>query len=87
MAVTAHHSRTRKGKSLLWPNYMDNALSLVIESEVCEAKVFDVLLEGKALNSGISFIDKCFDILEVFPGCGWDVLRRVSVGVSVLGSK
>jgi hypothetical protein len=87
MAVTTHNSRSRKSKSLLWPDYVHNTLSLIIKSEVCEAKVFDVLLEGKALGSGIGFVDKCFDILKVFSGRGWDVLQNILVWVPVSRSK
>ena len=76
MAVAAHNRCARECEALLWSDYVYDALPLVTEAEVCKAKIFDVLLERSALCSGISFLNKSFDVLEVFTCCGGDVLGQ-----------
>lgn len=43
MRVSTHDGGTWEGKALLRANYMDDALSLVAETEICKAEVLDIL--------------------------------------------
>jgi hypothetical protein len=56
---------------------MDNALSLVAQAKVCDAKVLDILLQGDTLGSRVVLLDKRGDVLEGLAGGGGDVLWRL----------
>ena len=75
VAVAADDGGAGEGKALLGANDMDNALSLVAQAKVCDAKVLDVLLEGDALRPRIILLDEARNVLEGFPGGGGDVLE------------
>jgi hypothetical protein len=44
---------------------MDNPLTLVAKTEIRNAEVLDIVLEGNTLESGIFLLDESFDVLEV----------------------
>lgn len=50
VAVTAYDSSSRQSEPLFGSDDMDNPLSLVPETEVCEAMFLYVLFEGEALE-------------------------------------
>mmetsp|Transcript_64449 Transcript_64449/g.153821 ORF Transcript_64449/g.153821 Transcript_64449/m.153821 type:complete len:204 (-) Transcript_64449:96-707(-) len=64
VTVATHHGGSWKCKALLWPDNVDNALSLVVHAEVCEAEVLHILLEGLALVAGVRLLDEGSDIFE-----------------------
>jgi hypothetical protein len=41
-------------------------LSPIFQAEVCQTKLFDVLLQGSALGPRVRFGDECFDISKCF---------------------
>ena len=75
MTVTADDRRSGQSESLLGPDDVNNALTLVIHSKVCKAEVLHVLFEGAALEARVVFLDEVVDVLEGFSGGGRDVLR------------
>ena len=75
VAVAADDGGAGEGEALLGANDMDNALSLVAQAKVCDAKVLDVLLEGDALRPRIILLDEARNVLEGFSGGGGDVLE------------
>jgi hypothetical protein len=74
VAVTADDGGGRQGKALLGANDVDDALALVAEAKVCDAKVLDILLEGDALGARVVLLDEASDVLQRFPRRRWDVL-------------
>lgn len=75
MAVTTDDGGTWQSKTLLRADDVDNALSLVAEAEICEAKGLDVLLESNTLCPRVILLDKARNVLQCFPGGGGDVLE------------
>jgi hypothetical protein len=65
MTIAADDGCARESEALLWSDDVDNALSLVAESKVCQAKLFDVGLEGLALRPAVGLVNEGGDILEV----------------------
>jgi len=51
VAVTANNRGTGKREALLGANDMNNTLSLVAETKICDSKVLDILLERHTLGS------------------------------------
>lgn len=75
VAVAADDCGTGEGEALLGADDVDNSLPLVAQAEICDAKVFDVLLEGDALRPRIILLDEARNVLEGFPRGGGDVLE------------
>ena len=46
MAIAANNRHARLSKSLLWTDYMDNALTNIINWNVGNAKLFDVTFQS-----------------------------------------
>jgi hypothetical protein len=59
---------------LLGTDDVNDTLAPVSHAEICESEVLDVLFEGAALQTRVGLFDELFDILEVFPRRGRDVL-------------
>jgi hypothetical protein len=59
---------------LLGTDDVNNTLTPITHAEICETEVLDILFEGGALQTRVGFFDELFDILEVFPRRGRDVL-------------
>lgn len=74
VAVTADNGGTGESEPLLGPDDVNDTLALISHAEVCETKVLDVLFEGGALQTRVGLFNELFDILEVFPRGGRDVL-------------
>jgi hypothetical protein len=74
VTIATDNSGTWQGEALLGTDDMDNSLALVSKAEICDAKVLDIVLEGHALESRVLFLDEGFDVLEVFPRGGGNVL-------------
>ena len=64
VAVTAYHGGAGEGETLLGADDMDNTLSLVAQAKVCNAKLFNILLEGDTLCSGVVFFDEAPDVFQ-----------------------
>lgn len=75
VAVTADNGGAGEGEALLGANDVDDALPLVAQAKVCDAKLLDVLFERDALGPGVVFLDEARDVLEGFPGGCGDILR------------
>lgn len=78
MAVAADDARAGESKALLGPDDVHNALSLVAEAKVGEAKLFDITFQGFALCPAVGFVDEGGDVLEVLARGGRNVLQRRS---------
>jgi hypothetical protein len=65
VAITTDNSGAWQSEALLGTNDVDNTLALVPKTEVRDAEVFDIILEGHALEFGILLFDKGLDVLEV----------------------
>lgn len=74
VTVTADDSRSGQSKPLLGADNVNNTLTLIPHAKVCEIKGLHVLLQGRALQTRVAFLDEFVDILEVFAGGGRDVL-------------
>ncbi|KAJ6444371.1 3-isopropylmalate dehydratase [Purpureocillium lavendulum] len=85
VAVAADNRGAGQGEALLGADNVDNALALVAEAEVGEAKVLDVLLEGDALGARVVFIDERGNVLQSFAGRGRHILQHASVSVNGTG--
>jgi hypothetical protein len=66
VTVTADNSCAGESEALLRTDNVDDTLSLVVHSKVCQTEVLDVLFEGGALQAGVVLFDELFDVLEVF---------------------
>jgi hypothetical protein len=44
---------------------MDNSLTFIAKTEIRNAEVLDIVLEGNTLESGIFLLDEGLDVLEV----------------------
>src|SRR4051812_18621182 len=75
VAVAADHRGAGERESLLWPNDMDNPLSLVAETKVCDTKVLDILLERYTLGSRVILLDEAGDVLQPFARSRRNVLK------------
>lgn len=82
MTVTADDGGSGEGESLLGADNVDNTLTLVTHTEIGEAEILHVFLEGGALQTGVVFFDEFVDILEVFAGGGRDVLEIQELGIA-----
>ena len=81
--VAAHHGGAGQGEALLRADDVHDALALVAEAKVGQAKVLDVLLESNALCAGIVLLDEGSNVLEPFARRGRDVLAgTVSMAVA-----
>jgi hypothetical protein len=58
MAVTAHDGGSGESEALLGANDVDNTLSFVAQAEICDAKLFDILLQSDTLCSRIVLLDE-----------------------------
>jgi hypothetical protein len=58
VAVAADDGGAGEGEALLGADDVDDALALVAEAEVGDAKVLDVLLEGDALRARVILLDE-----------------------------
>jgi hypothetical protein len=74
VTVATHDCCAREGETLLGSDDVYDSLALVTEAEVGDAEILDVVFEGHALEAGVFFFDEGLDVLEGFPGGGWDVL-------------
>ena len=81
MTVTADDGGSGEGESLLGADDVDNTLTLVAHTEIGEAEILHVFLEGGALQTRVVFFDEFVDILEVFAGGGGDVLEIWVLGI------
>lgn len=71
VGVTADDGGAGKSEPLLGADNVNNTLTLIAHTEVGEAEVLDVLLEGGALQARVGFLDESLGALELFPGgCG-----------------
>lgn len=75
MAVAADDGGAREGESLLWPNNMDNSLSLVAEAKVCDTEILNVPLQRDTLCPGVIFLDEARNVFQRLASGGRDVLR------------
>ena len=57
---------------------MDNALTLITKSEIGKSKGLDIVFKSQALSTGIGFLDELFDILELLPSGGGNVLFNIN---------
>lgn len=63
---------------------MNNALSLVSQSEIRELKCLDIVFKSLALDSRVFFFDEIGNVLEILSwNCGYVV---ISSGESAIGS-
>jgi hypothetical protein len=74
MAVSADNSGARQREALLRSNDVHNALSFVSKAKVGKTKIFDILLQCFALDSGVGLLHKLSNVLEVLSRSGWNVL-------------
>jgi hypothetical protein len=65
VAVTADNSGAWESKTLLGTDDVDDSLTLITKTEVSNAKVLDIVLEGHTLESGIFLFDKGLNIFKV----------------------
>jgi hypothetical protein len=77
VAVTADDGGTGEGEPLLGTDDVDDTLTPIFHAEICETEVLDILFEGGALQTGVGLFNELFDILEVFPRRGGDVLSQL----------
>lgn len=62
MAVAAHHGGAGQSEALFRANDMNNALSLITEAEVGDAKLLDILLKGNTLCPGVVLFDEAANV-------------------------
>jgi len=53
---------------------VNDPLALVAKAEICDAKVLDIILEGRTLEPRVFLLDEGFNVLQVFPGGGGNIL-------------
>ena len=53
---------------------MYDALALIAQAEVSEAERLDVIFQSQALCTRVCLFDKLSNILEIFAGCGGNIL-------------
>ena len=81
MTVTADDGGSGESESLLGADNVDNTLTLVTHTEIGEAEILHIFLQGGALQTGVVLFDEFVDILEVFAGGGRDVLEIQELGI------
>lgn len=79
MGVTAHDSGAWEGETLFGTDNVDDTLTLVAETEVCETKGLHVFFKGEALCAGVNFFNEGFGVCVVCARGGGDVLGSKSV--------
>ncbi len=84
MAVSTDDGSSRQGEALFGANDMYDALVLVTETKVSQAKLLDILLESDTLKTAVFFLDEIGNIFEVLAGSGRNVV--VGGGQSAVGT-
>jgi hypothetical protein len=65
VAVSTDEGSAGKSETLLWANDMNDALSLVVQSEKGELKVSDVFLQSNALRPRLYVLDETGHVFQV----------------------
>lgn len=78
MAVTTHDRGSGQSEALLWPNNVDDSLSVIVEAKKCQVEVADIVVKGSTLRPRIGLFDEALDVFVGLAGCRGDVLFRQS---------
>ncbi len=84
MTVSADDRGPRKSEALLWTYNVDDTLASVPQAKVGETKGLDVIFQGEALDARVGLLDELFHVLEVFAGCGGNILQAVTIPIAKL---
>lgn len=74
MAVTADKGGAGQSEALLRADNVDDALTLVAETEICEAEVFYVFFESHALQTRVVLLNEGGNVLDALSGFGRDIV-------------
>ena len=79
VTVSTNYGASREGEALFRADNMNDSLTFITQSEICQSKGLDIIFESNALRARISFFNELSYVPEVFPwGCRY-ILTEVNV--------